>query len=90
MKNLRITLGIAALAIGSFAAFSFAPAKVDSKLANGVFYSNPDGSWTPEQVMGEGDCNNEEGPICSQEYDLSTHEPTGNPALIKTGEREPQ
>ncbi|WP_250253528.1 hypothetical protein [Chryseobacterium sp. Marseille-Q3244] len=89
MKSLRITLGVAAIALGTFTAFSFAPAKVDSKLSTGVFYSNPvDGSWTPEQVMGEGDCNNEEGPICSQEYDLSTHEPTDNPALIKTGERE--
>jgi hypothetical protein len=88
MKNLRVTLGIAALAIGSFAAFSFAPAEVDSKLETGVFYSNPDGSWTPEQVMGESDCNEDLGPICSQEYDLTTHEPTNNPAYIKTGERQ--
>lgn len=31
MKNLRITLGVAAIAIGSFAAFSFAPTSNENK-----------------------------------------------------------
>ncbi|MGE6397367.1 hypothetical protein [Chryseobacterium scophthalmum] len=87
MKNLRITLGIAALAIGSFAAFSFAPAKADAKLDTGVFYSNPDGSMSSEPVVGTSDCDKQSSPICSQEYDLETHQPTNNPALITRGER---
>lgn len=87
MKNLRITLGVAAIAIGSFAAFSFAPVKVDSKLATGVFYSNPDGSMSNEQVVGTSDCDKQSSPICSQEYDLETHQPTNNAALITRGER---
>lgn len=87
MKNLRLTLGVAAIALGTFTAFSFAPAKVDSKLANGVFYSNPDGSWTNQQVMGKSDCDRLSEAICSQEYNLETHQPTNNPALITRGER---
>jgi len=46
MKNLRITLGVAAIAIGSFAAFSFAPAKVDSKVTTGIRYVNPNNRAT--------------------------------------------
>lgn len=86
MKSIRITLGVAAIALGTFTAFSFAPAKVDSKLATGVFYVNNDGTMG-QQVIGQSDCDNEPGDRCSQEYNLQTHEPTNNPSLIKTGER---
>lgn len=87
MKNLRLTLGIAAIAIGSIAAFSFAPEKVDVQEATGVYYSNPDGSMSNNPVVGTSDCDNAPGNRCSQEYDLETGEPTNNPAFIKTGHR---
>ncbi|UIR57817.1 hypothetical protein LZQ00_08345 [Sphingobacterium sp. SRCM116780] len=86
MKNLRIALGVAAIALGTVTAFSFAPAKADSKLATGVFYVNPDGSMGT-QVTGQSNCDEETSRICSQEYNLQTHQPTNNPALIKTGNR---
>ncbi|MDR6513681.1 hypothetical protein [Chryseobacterium camelliae] len=76
MKNLRITLGVAAIAIGSFAAFSFAPAKVDSKVALQDFYMNPDGT-RGAQVTGSTDCLDESSVICSQQWDTSTNKPTG-------------
>lgn len=77
MKNLRISLGVAAIAIGSFAAFSFAPAKVDSKVALQEFYVNPNGSRGP-QVSGQNTCDNSSQAICSAEYDTSTNMQTGN------------
>ncbi|WP_312336268.1 hypothetical protein [Sphingobacterium sp.] len=86
MKNLRITLGVAAIAIGSFAAFSFAPASSNAKVALQEFYVNPDGSRGP-QVSGENECNNSSQVICSAEYDTSTNLPTGN--KIHRGVRQP-
>jgi len=75
MKNLRITLGVAAIAIGSFAAFSFAPAKVDSKVTTGIRYVNPNGSmgdaYDPSNHPCEGQTN-----LCAQEYNLETQQPT--------------
>lgn len=86
MKNLRLTLGIAAIAIGSFAAFSFAPASSSAKVALQEFYVNPDGS-RGAQVMGENQCDNSTQKICSAEYDTSTNLPTGN--KIHRGVRQP-
>lgn len=83
MKNLRITLGVAAIAIGSFAAFSFAPASTVNLDETGIFYRNPDGTMG-DPVVGTNQCQNK-GPICSQEYDLETELPTGN--HIKNGVR---
>ncbi|RQO35378.1 hypothetical protein DBR39_18855 [Chryseobacterium sp. KBW03] len=75
MKNLRITLGVAAIAIGSFAAFSFAPAQSNDQ-DTGIFYRNPNGSmgdaYNPSLHPCEGNNN-----ICAQEYDLETELPTG-------------
>lgn len=77
MKNLRLTLGIAAIAIGSFAAFSFAPEKVDSKVTTQIRYVNPDGSmggvYDPSLHPCEG-----AAPLCAQEYTIETQQPTGN------------
>ncbi|WP_426477516.1 hypothetical protein ACP3T3_20195 [Chryseobacterium sp. CBSDS_008] len=84
MKNLRLTLGVAAIAIGSFAAFSFAPASSNAKVALLEFYTNPDGS-RGQQVSGANECTGPNPRICSQEYDTSTNMPTGN--KIHTGVR---
>lgn len=86
MKNLRLTFGVAALAIGSFAAFSFAPVSSETKAALQEFYVNPDGS-RGEPVVGNSDCKNDNSDICSQEYNTSTGEPTENQELIQTGTR---
>ncbi|AYZ36165.1 hypothetical protein EGY07_11530 [Chryseobacterium indologenes] len=86
MKNLRITLGVAAIAIGSFAAFSFAPAKVDSKVALLEFYVNPDGS-RGTQVSGKNQCNEATPTLCSQEYNTSTGQPTNDPNKMHYGIR---
>ncbi|MFS4474600.1 hypothetical protein [Chryseobacterium sp. T20] len=86
MKSLRITLGVAAIAIGSFAAFSFAPASSSAKLALQEFYVNPDGSRGP-QVSGENTCQDETQILCSQEYDTSTGLPTGNASKMHKGPR---
>ncbi|WP_312716892.1 hypothetical protein [Sphingobacterium multivorum] len=86
MKNLRITLGVAAIAIGSFAAFSFAPAKVDSKVALLEFYVNEDGS-RGDQVTGTNQCSGPSQAICSQEYNTETNQPTNNPSKIHKGVR---
>jgi len=79
MKSLRITLGIAAIAIGSFAAFSFAPAsevKVDD---TGIFYRNPtDGSMGDEYDPANHPCQGPSQDVCAQEYNLDTELPTGN------------
>jgi len=76
MKKLRLTLGIAALAIGSIAAFSFAPAKDDSTVTKGIRYVNPEdgsmgGAYDPSNHPCVGG-----GNLCAQEYDLETQEPT--------------
>ncbi|WP_278354124.1 MULTISPECIES: hypothetical protein [Bacteroidota] len=76
MKNLRITLGVAAIAIGSFAAFSFAPAKVDSKVTTGIRYVNPNNTMGPAYDPTNHPCE-DEGPLCAQEYNLETQQPTG-------------
>ncbi len=86
MKNLKITLGIAAIAIGGFTAFSFAPASSEAKLALQEFYVNPDGS-PGEAVMEENECAGQQNIRCSQEYDTSTNLPTGN--KIHNGVRQP-
>lgn len=75
MKNLRVTLGIAALAIGSFAAFSFAPAESNDQ-DTGIFYRNPNGSMGDAYDPVAHPCLGDEG-ICAQEYDLETELPTG-------------
>lgn len=77
MKSLRITLGVAAIALGSFAAFSFAPASSNAKVALQEFYVNPDGS-RGDQVMGDNECSGPQPTICSAEYDTSTNQQTGN------------
>ncbi|WP_286751712.1 MULTISPECIES: hypothetical protein [Sphingobacterium] len=76
MKNLRITLGVAAIAIGSFAAFSFAPANTVKADETGIFYVNPDGSMG-DPVGAINECRGPGG-LCSQEYDLETELPTNN------------
>lgn len=76
MKNLRLTLGIAAIAIGSFAAFSFAPTKVESKVTTQIRYVNPNGSMGPAYDQANHPCEGE-GPLCAQEYTLETQQPTG-------------
>ncbi|MDN4011493.1 hypothetical protein QX233_03360 [Chryseobacterium gambrini] len=86
MKSLRITLGVAAIAIGSFAAFSFAPASSSAKLALQEFYVNPDGSQGA-QVTGTNQCKDQTQILCSQEYDTSTGEPTGNTSRMHRGPR---
>ncbi|WP_288244853.1 hypothetical protein [uncultured Chryseobacterium sp.] len=86
MKNLRITLGVAAIAIGSFAAFSFAPASSSAKVALIEFYVNPDGSRGP-QVSGPNRCPDNSPQLCSQEYDTATGQPTGNTSKMHYGVR---
>lgn len=86
MKNLRISLGVAAIAIGSFAAFSFAPASSSAKVALQEFYVNPDGSRGP-QVTGNNQCQDETQILCSQEYDTSTGQPTGDTSKMHRGPR---
>ena len=81
MKNLKLTLGVAALAIGSFAAFSFAPEKVDSKVTTGIRYVNPD-----DQSMGDAydpshPCEGSKT-LCAQEYNIESQTPTGNNKLF--------
>ena len=76
MKSLRITLGVAAIAIGSFAAFSFAPTKVDSKVTTGLRYVNPNGSMGPAYDATNHPCE-DEGDLCAQEYTIETGQPTG-------------
>lgn len=76
MKNLKLTLGVAALAIGSFAAFSFAPTS-SSDQETGIFYRNPtDGSMGEAYDSVNHPCKGS-GPVCAQEYDLETELPTG-------------
>ncbi|KKO89179.1 hypothetical protein AAW12_23945 [Sphingobacterium sp. Ag1] len=88
MKNLRLTLGVAAIAIGSFAAFSFAPVNSNAKVALQEFYVNPDGSRGP-QVTGENLCPDDNPNIlCSQEYNTTTNLPTGNASKMHYGEIE--
>lgn len=83
MKSLRITLGVAAIALGSFAAFSFAPASSSAKVALQEFYVNPNGT-RGDAVVGTSDCEGSNPRICSQEYDTSTNMPTGS--KIHTGD----
>lgn len=86
MKNLRLTFGVAALAIGSFAAFSFAPVSSSSKVALTEFYVNPDGS-RGQQVIGQNECPDDDPSIlCSQEYNTTTDQPTGNTSKMHWGE----
>ncbi|WP_312508913.1 hypothetical protein [Chryseobacterium culicis] len=86
MKNLRLTLGFAALAIGSFAAFSFAPASSNAKEdAVADFYVNADGSMG-SPVGSTNLCQPTRPNLCSQEYNTETGEPTGN--HIKNGIRQ--
>lgn len=80
MKSLRITLGVAAIALGTFTAFSFAPAKADQD--TGIFYRNADGSMGDPYDPVAHPCQGPSG-ICAQEYDLETELPTGN--NIETG-----
>ncbi|MDR2270459.1 MAG: hypothetical protein LBF27_06075 [Sphingobacterium sp.] len=87
MKNLRLTLGIAAIAIGSFAAFSFAPTSNVNDETTGEFYVSPNGSMGLP-VDPAHPCEGA-GPLCSQEYNIETGEPTDNPALIKNGVKRP-
>jgi hypothetical protein len=76
MKNLRLTFGVAALAIGSFAAFSFAPASSNDQ-ETGIFYRNPtDGSMGDPYDPSLHPCVGN-SPVCAQEYDLETEQPTG-------------
>ena len=86
MKSIRITLGVAAIALGTFTAFSFAPAKADSKLALIEFYVNEDGS-RGDQVIGGNECAGPKTDLCSQEYDTSTNQPTNNPLKMHRGQR---
>ncbi len=87
MKNLRITLGVAAIAIGSFAAFSFAPASSSAKVALQEFYVNPDGS-RGAAVSSPNTCpDNDPTKLCSQEYNTTTGQPTGNASKMHTGIR---
>lgn len=76
MKSIRLTLGVAAIALGTFTAFSFAPEKVDSKVTTQIRYVNPNGSmgdaYNPSSHPCEGS-----GPLCAQEYNLETQQPTG-------------
>ncbi|WP_333888372.1 hypothetical protein [Sphingobacterium siyangense] len=75
MKNLRITLGVAAIAIGSFAAFSFAPAKSNDQ-DTGIFYRNADGSMGDAYDPVLHPCKDSQL-VCAQEYDTNTELPTG-------------
>lgn len=77
MKNLRITLGISAIVIGCFTAFSFAPAKNENNVTLQEFYVNIDGS-RGDQVVGATTCKDQTSTLCSQEYDTSTWQATGN------------
>ncbi|AZB17457.1 hypothetical protein EG352_06605 [Chryseobacterium indologenes] len=74
MKSLRITLGVAAIALGTFTAFSFAPAKADQD--TGIFYRNADGSMGDPYNPSLHPCAGA-SPVCAQEYDLETELPTG-------------
>ncbi|SKB84412.1 hypothetical protein SAMN05660841_02656 [Sphingobacterium nematocida] len=44
MKSRRITLVVAAIALGTFKPFSFAPANTEAKFTLQDFYVNTDGS----------------------------------------------
>ncbi|MDR6546482.1 Spy/CpxP family protein refolding chaperone [Chryseobacterium rhizosphaerae] len=84
MKSIRLTLGVAAIALGTFTAFSFAPASSNAKVALLEFYVNPDGSRGP-QVSGQSTCKDQTEILCSQEYDTSTGQPTGNASKMHNG-----
>lgn len=86
MKSIRITLGVAAIALGTFTAFSFAPAKADSKVALIEYYVNPDGS-RGAQVSGQNSCPDNSPQLCSQEYNTTTGQPTGNESKMHFGVR---
>ncbi|AZB26883.1 hypothetical protein EG339_20995 [Chryseobacterium bernardetii] len=76
MKSLRITLGVAAIALGTFTAFSFAPANTVNEDETGIFYVNPDGSMGDAYNPQLHPC--DPGPqTCAREYDLETELPTG-------------
>jgi len=76
MKSIRLTLGVAAIALGTFTAFSFAPEKVDAKVTTGLRYVNPNGSMGPAYDPSNHPCE-DEGPLCAQEYTIETQQPTG-------------
>lgn len=86
MKNLRLSLGVAAIAIGGFTAFSFAPASSEAKVALTEFYVNPDNS-RGSQVNGPNQCPDNSPPLCSQEYNTATGQPTGNTSKMHYGIR---
>lgn len=77
MKNLRLTLGAAAIALGTFTAFSFAPTSKVVNDASAQFYTNPDGSPTNTQVDPLHPCQNFSLPVCSGTFDID--ETTGEP-----------
>ncbi|SIS61808.1 hypothetical protein SAMN05421786_101538 [Chryseobacterium ureilyticum] len=84
MKSLRITLGVAAIALGTFAAFSFAPAKADQD--TGIFYRNADGSMGESYDPVSHPCSGTVT-VCAEEYDLETELPTGQNKIF--GVRQP-
>lgn len=83
MKSLRITLGVAAIALGTFTAFSFAPENTAKDDATGIFYVNADGQTMGDPVDPAHPCEGA-GPLCSQEYNTDTELPTGNHKLNGT------
>jgi len=88
MKNLRLTLGIAAIAIGSFAAFSFAPTSNETDPEPTQFYVNPDGSRA-DIVNGSNRCKPTTPALCSQEYQYNSStdlwEPTNDSSKMHYG-----
>ena len=77
MKSIRLTLGVAAIALGTFTAFSFAPANHEKVDTVADFYVNADGSMGAP-VGSSNQCQPTRPTLCSQEYNIETGQPTGN------------
>jgi len=95
MKNLRLSLGVAAIAIGSFAAFSFAPAEEkqvsqnESKAALYWFDAGTNAYIGHSESSG---CDDSTTDLCAQGYNSVANpsnpvKPSGSPAEVGLGKR---
>lgn len=88
MKSLRITLGVAAIAIGSFAAFAFAPVQNKSLDDPARYYTNPDGSPTSTLENLSNPCEDDSDINCSALFQVENGTPVpGTGTAYKNGPR---
>lgn len=86
MKNSTLLLTIFSTVLFFIFTSSFTEGDGSSEDQFGYFYVNPDGS-RGEQVLGEHTCQEETTAICCQEYNITTGQPTGDPAKMHFGTR---